>query len=308
MKNTAFVSHEDCSLHDTGWSHPDHQGRLPAITRAVQRDMVALWEPVQQIEATHATVDDLLLVHTPAYVEQVRAAADEARRAGRTLDLHGVPVSGASWDGATAAVGTALTAVEAVLRGDVRNAFCLARPPGRDAAADAPGGSSLFNTPLIAARHLRQRRDVGRVLVVYWGSSPPKAAANLASRGEGIDLLSFHAAGDEATSIPGAALPRGSDGVLFEAALRTSLDDIAPGQSPDFVILSAGFDILAGEPGGALAVQPDDVYAITLALREWADVRCGGRLVSVLDAGSAERDVARAVVQHLHALAGLPPA
>ena len=49
------VSHESCSLHDTGWSHPDHQGRLPALTRAVYRDMVALYEPLLQVEGVPAT-------------------------------------------------------------------------------------------------------------------------------------------------------------------------------------------------------------------------------------------------------------
>ena len=89
---TAFVSHEDASRHDTGWSHPDHQGRLPAIVRAVQRDMVALWEPLRQIEGMPASEDDLGLIHTPEYIARVRAVADEAARAGRTLEVDGVPV------------------------------------------------------------------------------------------------------------------------------------------------------------------------------------------------------------------------
>jgi acetoin utilization deacetylase AcuC-like enzyme len=74
------------------------------------------------------------------------------------------------------------------------------------------------------------------------------------------------------------------------------------------VLLSAGFDILAADAHGALAVQPDEVYAITAVLREWADARAGGRLVSVLEGGYAAAETARAVIQHLHALAGLDPA
>src|SRR5215213_5952298 len=67
VKVTAYVSHEDCSRHDTGWSHPDHQGRLPAVTRAVYRDMVALYEPLLQVEALPATEPQLLRVHTRRY-------------------------------------------------------------------------------------------------------------------------------------------------------------------------------------------------------------------------------------------------
>lgn len=311
---TAFVSHEDASRHDTGWSHPDHQGRLPAIVRAVQRDMVALWEPLRQMEAVPASEDDLHLVHTPAYVERVRQMAIDAARAEQTLELDGVPVSGASWDAALAATGSALTAADAVLRGEVRNAFALARPPGRGAAADAPGEFSLFNHVAIAARHLRERHGIGRVLVVAWGARQPAALAEVLRGEDGIRLISIHQHPQsfpepENTAddppIDGAALPPGSDGDAFASALRQALDAIPSAESPDFVLLSAGFDILAADAHGSLAVEPDEVYAITVALREWVDARAGGRLVSVLEGGYAAAETARAVIQHLRALAGL---
>jgi acetoin utilization deacetylase AcuC-like enzyme len=317
MPVTAFVSHEDSSRHDTGWSHPDHQGRLPAIVRAVQRDMVALWEPLRQMEATPAREEDLLLVHTPEHVARVREMAMDAARAEQTLELDGVPVSGASWDAALAGVGAALTAVDAVLEGEVRNGFALARPPGRGASADAAGEFSLFNTVAIAARYLRGR-GVGRVLVVAWGAHHPLALARLLAADDGIGLISVHQhpqsfpdperADDGQPWIAGADLAPGSDGDAFAAALADALKAVPPAESPDFVLLSAGFDILAADAHGALAVEPDEVHAITRVLREWADERAGGRLVSVLEGGYAAAETARAVIQHLHALAGLPPA
>ena len=318
MPVTAFVSHEDSSRHDTGWSHLDHQGRLPAIVRAVQRDMVALWEPLRQMEAVPATEDDLLLVHTPAYVQRVRERAMDAARAEQTLQLDGVPVSGASWDAALAGVGAAVTAVEAVLGGQVRNGFALARPPGRGARADAAGEFSLINNVAIAARHLRERRGIGRVLVVAWGARQPLALARVLDGDDGIRLFSIHQhpqsfpepepADNDHPALPGAALPPGSGGGEFAAALREALDSIPVDEAPDFVLLSAGFDILAADEHGSLAVDPDEVHPITVALREWADAHAGGRLVSVLEGGYAANETARAVIQHLHALAGLPPA
>lgn len=314
---TAFVSHEDASRHDTGWSHPDHQGRLPAIVRAVQRDMVALWEPLRQMEAAPATEDDLLLVHTPEHVARVRAMSEDAARAEQTLELDSVPVSGASWDAALAGAGAALTAVDAVLDGTVRNGFALARPPGRGAAADAAGEFSLFNNVAIAARQLRARRGIGRVLVVAWGARQPAALARVLEGDDGIRLISIHQhpqsfPDPEATAdhppVGGVELPPGSDGAAFGAALRGALEAIPSAESPDFILLSAGFDILAADAHGSLAVEPDEVYAITLALREWADARAAGRLVSVLEGGYAANETARAVIQHLRALAGLPRA
>ncbi|HEX2209792.1 MAG TPA: hypothetical protein VHG93_19075 [Longimicrobium sp.] len=314
---TAFVSHEDSSRHDTGWSHPDHQGRLPAVVRAVQRDMVALWEPLRQMEAVPATEDDLRLVHTPGHIRRVRAMAEDAARAEQTLELDGVPVSGASWDAALAAAGAALTAVDAVLHGTVRNGFALARPPGRGAGADGAGEFSLFNNVALAARHLRARRGIGRVLVVAWGARQPVALARLLEEDEGIRLISIHQhpqsfPDPEATAdhppIDGAALPPGSGGDAFADALRRALNAIPADRPPEFVLLSAGFDILAADAHGSLAVEPGEVHAITLALREWVDARAGGRLVSVLEGGYAASETARAVIQHLRALAGVPPA
>jgi acetoin utilization deacetylase AcuC-like enzyme len=314
---TAFVSHEDSSRHDTGWSHPDHQGRLPAIVRAVQRDMVALWEPLLQMEAVPAAEADLLLVHTPGYVQRVRERALESARAERTLELGGVPVSGASWDAALASVGAALTAVDAVLDGAARNAFALARPPGRGASADGPGEFSLFNTVAIAARHLRERRGIGRVLVVASGAQEPVALARLLAEDDGVRLISIHQhpqsfpdprPADDDPPVPGAALSPGSTADAFAAALRDALDAIPADESPAFVLLSAGFDILVADAHGSLAVQPDEVYAITTVLREWVDGRAGGRLVSVLEGGYAAAETARAVIQHLHALAGIQAA
>ena len=291
MSVTAFVSHEHASLHDTGWSHPDHQGRLPAIVRAVQRDMAALWEPLAQMEAVPAGEDDLLLVHTPAHVARVAARAAEAQVAGRTLELDGVPVSGASWDAALASAGAALTAADAVLRGDVRNAFAVARPPGRGARPDAAGGHSLFNTAAVLARRLVERQGVGRVLVLAWGDAVPDALEEALGGDPRIRLASVHR----------GVVPAGARGGDFALAQHESLG----ADRCDFVVLSAGFDILAADPEGELGVEPDEVHALTVALRGWAEEHAGGRLVSVLEGGYDAAATARAVVQHLRALAGV---
>ena len=311
MKVTAYVSHEDCSRHDTGWNHPDHQGRLPAITRAVYKDMVALWEPLLQVPGAHAEDADLRRVHTQRYIDYVRRTAIAAAAEGRPLELSGIPVSGASWDAAVAAVGSALAAVDVVMRGDARNAFVPARPPGRGATPDGPGEFSLLNTVAIAARHLRVAHASARVLIVAWGERPADGIRASVAGDPGIGVISIHARRADATAEPhprDAALPAGSDGAGFAAAMQARLDAIAPGDAPDFILLSAGFDILAGDPHGTLAVTPREVYDLTLRLREWADARCGGRLVSVLEGGYEQGVTSQAVVQHLRALAGLPPA
>src|SRR5690606_10515913 len=84
---TALVLHPDCGLHDTGWGHPEHQGRLPAIINAIHREMPALIGAMLQREATPAGVEDLVRVHADSLVEAVRRAAEEAGREGRQVYL-----------------------------------------------------------------------------------------------------------------------------------------------------------------------------------------------------------------------------
>ncbi|HEX6749963.1 MAG TPA: hypothetical protein VF092_21905 [Longimicrobium sp.] len=309
MKATAYVSHEDCSRHDTGWHHPDHQGRLPAVTRAVYRDMVAMFDPLLQVQAEPATEADLLRVHTRRYVDDVRRTAIAAAAEGRPLELGGVPVSGASWDAALAAAGGAITAADVVLGGEVRNAFVAARPPGRGGRADAPGEHSLFNNVAVAARHLRERHGSSRVLIVAWGIHPATAIREVVAGDPGISVISVHQQfeGADEPHRSDRAIPPGSGGDAFGEAMRDALGAVAPGESPDFVLLSAGLDIVAGDPRGGLAVTPREVYDLTAELVEWADARAGGRLVSVLEGGYGT-GLGAAVVQHLRALAGLPPA
>jgi acetoin utilization deacetylase AcuC-like enzyme len=312
LKVTAYVSHHDSPRHDTGWNHPDHQGRLPAITRAVHRDMVALWEPILQVEAVPATEDDLRLVHTQRHIAEVQATAMMAHAQGKVLALNGVPVSGASWEAALAAAGGGITAVEAVRAGDARNAFVAARPPGRGARSDAADGFSLFNNVAIAARHLRERAGSSRVLVVAWGSEPADTLRQALGGDPSVSVVSLHARREDADapepSRGDVAIPPGSAGDAFAAAQREALDAILAVESPDFVLLSAGFDILADDPLGRLAVAPREVHALTRDLRDWADERAGGRLVSILEGGYDANATAAAVVQHLRALAGVEPA
>jgi acetoin utilization deacetylase AcuC-like enzyme len=183
------VSNEACALHDTGWNHPDHQGRLPALTRAVYRDLPALFEPLLQLEAPPATADDLLAVHTRAYLDDLRGTSVAAAAERRTLELGGVPVSGASWDAALGSVGATLAAVDLVLGGEVRNAFVPARPPGRGARADGPGEHSLVNQVAVAARRLREARGSARVLVVAWGGTPASALRELLAGQAGVTVI-----------------------------------------------------------------------------------------------------------------------
>lgn len=291
MKTTAFVGHFDCARHDTGWGHPDHQGRLPALTRAVHADMLALFEPLLDLEGRHASLEELRLWHSDRYLDLVRDWVARAEANGRPVEI--VPrlvASAATWDASLAAVGSVLTAIDAVASGQIRNAFCAVRPPGRDAAEEAPGRFGFLNPLAVGAEYLLDRGIAERVLVVEWGdgSMPVRVASHGRAR------------------IVRLGSPPDEDAAFAEEqgrVLGVALGDFSPG----FILLSAGFDWLEDDLESGGAVTPAGFHRATARIREVAEAVCGGRLVSVLEGGYGVRGPGAAVVQHLRALAELAP-
>ncbi|MYB99933.1 MAG: hypothetical protein F4X60_15470, partial [Gemmatimonadetes bacterium] len=103
---TAFFMHPSAVLHDTGWGHPEHQGRLRAIASALKEDLVALHGKVIQVEPEAGSEEDVALVHDGALIETVREAVDQAREWGQPAAIDAdTRVSGASWEAALGTVG-----------------------------------------------------------------------------------------------------------------------------------------------------------------------------------------------------------
>jgi acetoin utilization deacetylase AcuC-like enzyme len=310
--STAFVSHPDCARHDTGWVHPDHQGRLPALVRAVYRDMLQLHGHLLEVEGVPATEEQLLRVHDAEYLNTLRRMAEQAARAGEAATLNGqAVVSGASWDAVRAAAGVAITGVDVVMGGGARNAFCAARPPGHAAGSHGPGGFSLVNNVAVAVRHLLARHGETPALVVEWAGTPTSRTAELLAGQGSVFVLTVGAVETGARPSAGSRgirLPDGSNGGFFGAAMGAALDDVLATFRPRVFLLGLGLDVLATDPVGRLGVEPADVWALTRAIVERAEAVCGGRLVSVLEGGYDPPALGRATVQHLRALAGLPSA
>jgi len=319
---TMLVMHPDCALHDTGWGHPEHQGRLPAIVKAIYRKTPAFLGVLAQREAEPAEVADLQLVHSPEHVERVRAAVAEAAGQGGQVALDSdTVVSAASWDAALAAVGCAVTGVRAVLAGEAETAFAVARPPGHHATRDQAMGFCLFNNVAVAARWAQARRGVGRVLIVDWDVHHGNGTQDIFYADPSVYYLSLH----QSPHYPGTGaaeergmgaglgttrnvpLPEGTTAAAYRTAFEEALDAALGEFEPELVLVSAGFDCLAGDPLGGLMLEPADLHYLTRLLVERTLGTAGGRVVAVLEGGYAPARVGEGVVEVLRALAGLPP-
>ncbi|MBW3554836.1 MAG: histone deacetylase [Gemmatimonadetes bacterium] len=319
---TALVSHPACALHDTGWSHPEHQGRLPAIVKALYRQTPDLQEHVLQVEGSAAEVADLLRVHTASHIETVRAAVDRAAARGHPVDLTlDTIVSGASWDAAMAAAGSAITATRLVLDdGGPSTAFVLSRPPGHHATASRPMGFCLFNNIAVAARWAREEAGLDRVLIIDWDVHHGNGTQDIFLHDPSVYYLSLHLSGhypgtghDHETGIGAGKgttrnvpLAPGVDREYYLEVFGQALEGATTSFDADLVLVSAGFDCLAGDPLGGLLLEPSDLHVMTRAIMEAAERAAHGRVVALLEGGYVPDRVGQGVVQVIRAFAGLP--
>src|SRR5437868_13170348 len=159
----AFISHSDCGRHDTGWGHPEHVGRLRAVTRALREDP-ELFHSIEHLVCRLLPVKKNALAHDPAYIVSVRVIAEQG---GGRLDADTVASSG-SWDAATAGAGCVLAGVDLSMAGLHPRSFCAVRPPGHHAVHNRAMGFCLFGNVAIAAHYARKKHGLERILIVDW--------------------------------------------------------------------------------------------------------------------------------------------
>lgn len=303
-----FVSHSDCGRHDTGWGHPEHVGRLRAITRAL-RNEAGLFESVEHLEGRHATPDELALAHSSEYVAMVERASEDG---GRVLDNDTV-VSEGSWAAGTAGAGCALDAMDRSVNGLNSRSFCAVRPPGHHALRDRAMGFCLFGNVAIAAHYARARHGLGRVLIVDWDVHHGNGTQALVENEPDIHFVSMHqwpwypgtgAAADRGphNSVWNIPMVSGLAPEVYVMAIERGIDAATRNFVPDIVLISAGFDALAGDPLGGFTLELDHVEGLTRSLVSRAESWCGGRLVSVLEGGYAPDRLGAACAVHLGAL------
>jgi acetoin utilization deacetylase AcuC-like enzyme len=302
-----FISHSDVGRHDNGWGHPEHVGRIRAITRAMRYEP-ELFTTLDHLEGRHATVAELLLAHDAGYIARVE---ELAKAGGGRLDADTV-VSEGSWDAALAAVGCVLEATDRALDGRNVRSFCAVRPPGHHALRDQGMGFCLFGSVAVAAHHARSR-GARRVLIVDWDVHHGNGTQALVEHEPDIHFVSMHqwpwypgsgAADDHGPhgSVWNVPMPPALPADRYLEALLGAVDAATAGWTPDLVLVSSGFDSMAGDPLGGFTLETDDVSHLTRGLVERAERWCGGRLVSALEGGYDPDRLAAGVMAHLHAL------
>ncbi len=274
------------------------------------RDVPELFHQVEHLEGRHATIEDLALVHDESYVRSIEAISASG---GGQLDTDTVASEG-SWLAATAAAGCVLDGVDYAVSGAHKRSFCAVRPPGHHALRSRAMGFCIFGSVACAAHYARQRHGLKRVLILDWDVHHGNGTQALVENEPDIHFVSMHrwpwypgtgAAEDRGPheSVWNVPMPPALPASDYLSALDRAIDSATKSFVPDIILVSSGFDSLAGDPIGGFTLEMDDVEVLTRSLAARADAWCEGRLVSALEGGYLPERLGEGAVRHLAALA-----
>jgi acetoin utilization deacetylase AcuC-like enzyme len=249
-----YFSHPSSLEHDTG-AHPENASRLRAIEAALGEPG---WHGLERIEAPAATREQLARVHSPQHIDAIERFAAAG---GGMLDVDTIGSEG-SFEAALHAAGGPVNAVERLLGGKDRFAFCALRPPGHHAEATRAMGFCLFNNIAVAATHAIQVGGAERVLVLDWDVHHGNGTEAIFAGSDEVLYTSIHqwplypgtgpadyvgvGAGEGYTvNLP---VPPGSGSETFLSLVQHVVAPIAQEFRPGLIAISAGYDAHRDDP------------------------------------------------------------
>ena len=317
MNKTGFFTHPDCWKHEMGPGHPECPERLGAIERQLERSNVR--DSLDRREAPLAAIGDIELAHDRMLVAAIRGLSDQLADdivAGgpsyaqidpdTALNVH-------TWTAALRAAGAAIAATDAVMAGEMTNAFCAVRPPGHHAEQAKAMGFCFFNNIAIAAKYALERHGLKRVAIVDFDVHHGNGTEDIVRGDQRMLMVSFFqhplfpfsgadTAASNMVNLPVPANTRGMD-------IREMIDMLwiprLEAFKPQMIFISAGFDAHRDDELGQLSLNEQDFAWITDRIKQVADRHAKGRIVSSLEGGYSLGALGRSVEAHVRVLAGL---
>ncbi|MEM6781173.1 MAG: histone deacetylase family protein [Pseudomonadota bacterium] len=298
--------------HASGLDHQTPDGHIERRER--QQTLLDLFasdfSDVPVKTAPQATLDQVLAAHDESYV----FALEEKQPMSGIIPLDGgdTYMSPDSYTTALHASGAAVMAVDDVLSGESKTAFCAMRPPGHHAEPNAPMGFCLFNQIFIGALHALEDANINKVAIVDFDVHHGNGSETMALKHDGVFYISSHqwplfpGTGGPDTSTEGRVLniplAEGTGSKTFRAVYEEQVFPALEAYAPDLLMISAGFDACADDPSASLNLQPDDFGWVTEQLIQKTALTTGGKTVSVLEGGYNLDNLKLCAAAHLNAL------
>ena len=287
-----------------GHVQPLAAGGLPESPETKRRlknlmDVTGLSRALDLRSADEATREDLLRVHPVTYLDAFKSLSDQG---GGELGRR-TPFAQGGYEIAALSAGLAVAAVDAVLRGDLDNAYALSRPPGHHCLPDFPNGFCLLANIAIAIEAAKAKGMANRFVVLDWDVHHGNGTEAIFYDRDDVLTISLHQDGNYPLDT-GAVTDRGrgaGEGYNINLPLPAgaghtaylyAMDSIVIPQieafNPDLIIVACGFDAGATDPLARMLATADTFRQMTLRIKAAAEKLCGGRLVLVHEGGYSE--------------------
>jgi acetoin utilization deacetylase AcuC-like enzyme len=309
---TGYFTHTDCRHHEMGPGHPECPERLDAINdRLIGTGLMDLLE---SHDAPLAELEDIALAHDPDLIESVgelNARLQESATARYAQIDPDTSLNRHTWNAVRRAAGAAIAATNAVMAGQLQNAFCAVRPPGHHATYSRAMGFCVFNSIAIAAKHALERHGLERVAIVDFDVHHGNGTEDILSNDPrtlmvGIFQHPFYpgtGANSPADNMLNLPVPAYTKGDVVRELIKTHWLPRLEAFKPQMIFISAGFDAHREDDLGQLGLVEADYTWITQQICAVANKHAQGRIVSSLEGGYNLSALGRSVEAHLRVLA-----
>lgn len=306
--STAFISHPDCHDHDTGEGHPENARRLSAIEDRLLSSSISHF--LKYLDAPEVTREQLLRAHTAQYLSMLDAVMP--RQGYVRLDPDTV-VSPGTLQAAKRAAGSVVLAVDQIMSGQIRNAFCSIRPPGHHAEHDRALGFCIYNNIAVGVKHALDVYDLKRVAVVDFDVHQGNGTEDILLGDERVLYCSTF----QHPFFPYTTLPENNENVIsipldasaksaeFRAAVKDHWIPALERFKPEMIFISAGFDAHQDDDMSYVSLTDADFRWVIEEIVRIADISASGHIVSTLEGGYEIHSLARCVETHIRVLMGL---
>lgn len=269
-----------------------------------------LYDFLQSHDAPLASDEQLTRVHTPDYVKHIRSMAPQAGIVHLDQDTAMGPMT---LSAILHAAGSVTLAVDLVMAGKVRNAFCCVRPPGHHAGAASAAGFCIFNNVAVGVAHAIAKYGIERAAIIDFDVHHGDGTEDIFKSHPKVMLCStfqhpfypYKGAESRTDRMINVPLKAGSKGAEFREAVKNEFAPALEKFKPQFVFISAGFDAHASDTLGELNLVRDDYIWVTKFIMDIANRHAHDRIVSTLEGGYELHSLADSAATHIKTLAGL---
>jgi len=290
--STGIVKDWQYMEHNMGAFHVESPQRIEAIYQMIEKEISF---PYLEIEPCPAKREEILMVHSSSYFQIIKETSGKERV---TLDPD-TSTSPRSYEVALLAAGGLLKATDLIMAGKIKNGFALVRPPGHHAEASRAMGFCLFNNVAIAAEYLIKKYSLKRILIVDWDLHHGNGTQHSFQNRNDVLYFSTHqyphypgtgywdetgeGAGEGFTVNVPLAAGKTNEDYLF--IFQKILAPITTAYKPEFILVSAGFDIYRDDPLGGMQITEEGFGALTYELLSLAHDFCQDKILFTLEGG-----------------------